>query len=125
MPASRAFCISTWRWVSMTSRSLAMSARALLGRCGNPIGHSPVAHLRVKDAAIDDARVDDERPHARKHPHRGRTRVLRCQLFEAAGEPERGAGAEHGFDVNVSPHHFDELPADREAEAGAAVLAGR
>ena len=51
--------------------------------------------------------------------------VLRARflLLEAGGEPERGAGAERGFDVDLAAHHFHQLLADREAQAGAAVLA--
>ena len=50
--------------------------------------------------------------------------TISALLFEAGAEPERGTGAERGFDMNVSPHHLHELLADGEAEARAAVLAG-
>ena len=113
---------------SASCRRVRKQLDRLLRRFGNPIGHSPVAHLRLEDAARDGGRFDDERAHARKHPHWSRTRVfmrLAFLLVEAAGEPKRGAGAECGLDVNLPPHHFHELLADREAEAGAAVLAGR
>ena len=52
------------------------------------------------------------------------SRAAQRLLLEADGEPESRAASRSAFDADAAPHHFDELPGDRQAQSRAAVPAG-
>ena len=45
-------------------------------------------------------------------------------LWKLAGEPEGCARAKFGLNLQLATHHFNQLPADSQAQTGSAMFAG-